>query len=89
LAALQCGDDMANNRPTSASPINLVDLPRNDVDAAIAYVVQELDARGRVDPDDVHCLALLQDDDEALWPRLDGALRDWEKATGRKAQPDE
>ncbi len=80
---------MANSRSTNESPIRLADLPRNDVDAALAYVVQELDAHGRIDPDDVHCLALLQDDDEALWPRLDRALRDWEKATGRKLQPDE
>lgn len=46
--------------------MSLADIPRNNVPKAIAFITAELDRNGRVAPDDMHVLYMLQDDDEQL-----------------------
>jgi hypothetical protein len=41
--------------------LKLVEIPRNDIDAAIAYAEEQLDA-DTFTTDDAHVLAMLQDD---------------------------
>lgn len=38
------------------------DLPRNDVEKAVSFVRERLEQNGRVPPEEVHTLYMLQDD---------------------------
>jgi hypothetical protein len=46
-------------------PLKIAELPRNDVDAAVRYLEQQLDA-GAFTADDGQSLMMLQDDPDAL-----------------------